>query len=176
MRIMIKRDNYILRHRNDENHSKKRESIKKTYDLNKTMWKDDKTNNNNEDINIESLINKHMFNKSEKRASKSIDPRKDKSFMSETGHNAKEKKSKKEKMDVFSRLASKSIGNLKKLKLDINGPSNNTVHLLGSKSKNKKLTSSTKSFSLSALFFLLKLYKDLVEEVNFLFFDLEPNK
>ena len=141
----VRKEIYKLRHRNDENHSKKRESIKKTYDLNKTMWKDDKTNNNNEDINIESLINKHMFNKSEKRASKSIDPRKDKSFMSETGHNAKEKKSKKEKMDVFSRLASKSIGNLKKLKLDINGPSNNTVHLLGSKSKNKKLTSSTKS-------------------------------
>ena len=141
----VRKEIYKLRHRNDENHSKKRESIKKTYDLNKTMWKDDKTNNNNEDINIESLINKHMFNKSEKRASKSIDPRKDKSFMSETGHNAKEKKSKKEKMDVFSRLASKSIGNLKKLKLDINGPSNNTIHLLGSKSKNKKLTSSTKS-------------------------------
>ena len=142
----VRKEIYKLRHRNDENHSKKREIIKKTYDLNKTMWKDDKINNN-EDNNIESLINKHFFNKiGEKRASKSIDPRKDKSFMSEMGINAKEKKSKKEKMDVFARLASKSIGNLKKVKLDINGPSNNNnVHLLGSKSKNKKLTSSSKS-------------------------------
>ena len=142
----VRKEIYKLRHRNDENHSKKREIIKKTYDLNKTMWKDDKINNN-EDNNIESLINKHFFNKiGEKRASKSIDPRKDKSFMSEMGINTKEKKSKKEKMDVFARLASKSIGNLKKVKLDINGPSNNNnVHLLGSKSKNKKLTSSSKS-------------------------------
>ena len=142
----VRKEIYKLRHRNDENHSKKRESIKKTYDLNKTMWKDDKINNN-EDNNIESLINKHFFNKiGEKRASKSIDPRKDKSFMSEMGINTKEKKSKKEKMDVFARLASKSIGNFKKLKLDINAPANNNnVHLLGSKSKNKKLTSSSKS-------------------------------
>ena len=142
----VRKEIYKLRHRNDENHSKKRESIKKTYDLNKTMWKDDKINNN-EDNNIESLINKHFFNKiGEKRASKSIDPRKDKSFMSEMGINTKEKKSKKEKMDVFARLASKSIGNFKKLKLDINAPANNNnVHLLSSKSKNKKLTSSSKS-------------------------------
>ena len=144
----VRKEIYKLRHRNDENHSKKRESIKKPYDLNKTMWKDDKSNNNNnEDINIESLINKHIFNKfGEKRASKSIDPRKDKSFMSEISNNAKEKKSKKEKMDVFARLASKSIGNFKKLKLDINGPpNNNNFHLLSSKSKNKKINSSTKS-------------------------------
>ena len=142
----VRKEIYKLRHRNDENHSKKKESIKKTYDLNKTMWKDDK-NNNNEDNNIESLINKHIFEKiGGKRASKSIDPRKDKSFMSEISSNAKDKKSKKEKMDVFARLSSKSIGNLKKLKLDINGQSNNNnVHLLGSKSKNKKLTSSSKS-------------------------------
>ena len=142
----VRKEIYKIRHRNDENHSKKREIIKKTSDLNKTMWKDDKINNN-EDNNIESLINKHIFEKiGEKRASKSIDPRKDKSFMSEISNNAKEKKSKKEKMDVFARLSSKSIGNLKKLKLDINGQSNNNnVHLLGSKSKNKKLTSSSKS-------------------------------
>ena len=142
----VRKEIYKIRHRNDENHSKKRESIKKTNDLNKTMWKDDKINNN-EDNNIESLINKHIFEKiGGKRASKSIDPRKDKSFMSEISNNAKEKKSKKEKMDVFARLASKSIGNFKKLKLDINDPSNNNnVHLLGSKSKNKKLTSSSKS-------------------------------
>jgi hypothetical protein len=93
------------------------------------------------------LINKQSFEKkSEKRFSKSIDPRKDKSFMSEASNNAKEKKSKKEKMDVFARLTSKSIGNFKKLRLDINGPSNSGFpHLLSSKSKNKKLTSSSKS-------------------------------
>ena len=137
---------YKIRHRNDENHSKKRESIKNPNDINKLMWKEEK-NNINEDNNIESLINKPSFEKkNEKRFSKSIDPRKDKSFMSETSNNTKEKKSKKEKMDVFSRLTSKSIGNFKKLKLDINGPSNSGIpHLLSSKSKNKKLTSSTKS-------------------------------
>ena len=137
---------YKIRHRNDENHSKKRESIKNPNDINKLMWKEEK-NNINEDNNIESLINKPSFEKkNEKRFSKSIDPRKDKSFMSETSNNTKEKKSKKEKMDVFARLTSKSIGNFKKLKLDINGPSNSGIpHLLSSKSKNKKLTSSTKS-------------------------------
>ena len=137
---------YKIRHRNDENHSKKRESIKNPNDINKLMWKEEK-NNINEDNNIESLINKPSFEKkNEKRFSKSIDPRKDKSFMSETSNNTKEKKSKKEKMDVFSRLTSKSIGNFKKLKLDINGPSNSGIpHLLSSKSKNKKFTSSTKS-------------------------------
>ena len=137
---------YKIRHRNDENHSKKRESIKNPNDINKLMWKEEK-NNINEANNIESLINKPSFEqKNEKRFSKSIDPRKDKSFMSETSNNTKEKKSKKEKMDVFARLTSKSIGNFKKLKLDINGPSNSGIpHLLSSKSKNKKFTSSTKS-------------------------------
>ena len=137
---------YKIRHRNDENHSKKRESIKNPNDINKLMWKEEK-NNINEDNNIESLINKPSFEKkNEKRFSKSIDPRKDKSFMSETSNNTKEKKSKKEKMDVFARLTSKSIGNFKKLKLDINGTSNSGIpHPLSSKSKNKKLTSSTKS-------------------------------
>ena len=137
---------YKIRHRNDENHSKKRESIKNVNDINKLMWKEEKSSNN-EDNNIESLINKQSFEKKyEKRFSKSIDPRKDKSFISETSNNAKEKKSKKEKMDVFARLTSKSIGNFKKLKLDINGPSNSgTPHQLSSKSKNKKITSSTKS-------------------------------
>ena len=137
---------YKIRHRNDENHSKKRESIKNANDINKLLWKEEK-NNINEDNNIESMINKQSFEKkNEKRFSKSIDPRKDKSFMSETSNNAKEKKSKKEKMDVFARLTSKSIGNFKKLKLDINGPSNSGVpHLLSSKSKNKKINSPTKS-------------------------------
>ena len=136
---------YKLRHRNDENHSKKRESIKNPNDINKLMWKEEKSSNN-EDNNIESLINKQNFEKkNEKRFSKSIDPRKDKSFMSEASNNAKEKKSKKEKMDVFARLTSKSIGNFKKLKLDINDPSNTNTHLLSSKSKNKKINSSTKS-------------------------------
>lgn len=46
-------------------------------------------------------------------------------------------------MDLFTRLDSKMIGNFKKLKLDINGPSN--THLQSSKSKNKKFTGSTKS-------------------------------
>ena len=137
---------YKIRHRNDENHSKKRESIKNANDINKLLWKEEK-NNINEDNNIESMINKQSFEKkNEKRFSKSIDPRKDKSFMSETSNNTKEKKSKKEKMDVFARLTSKSIGNFKKLKLDINGPSNSGVpHLLSSKSKNKKINSPTKS-------------------------------
>ena len=149
----VRKEIYKIRHKNDETHTKKRESIKKNYDMNKSMWKEDKNNISNGDNNIESLISKDSKESkftydpsnpnNKKRPSKSIDPRKDKSFLSEISINTKEKKSKKEKMDVFARLASKSIGNFKKLKLDINGPSN--THLQSSKSKGKKFTGSTKS-------------------------------
>ena len=145
----VRKEIYKIRHKNDENHSKKREN-----DINKknNENKDDK-NNSIIDNNIEALITKDSksgldnsnINKL-KRASKSIDPKKEKSFFSEISSNAKEKSGKKEKMDVFSRLASKSIGNFKKLKLGINAPpSNNNNHLLSSKSKNKKLNASSKN-------------------------------
>ena len=145
----VRKEIYKIRHKNDENQRKKRE-----HDMNKKSNenKDDKNNTSNIDNNIEALINKvnkstldnQILNK-QKRASKSIDPKKDKSFFSEISTNAKEKSGKKEKMDVFSRLASKSIGNFKKLKLGINGPPSINNHLLSSKSKNKKSNASTKN-------------------------------
>ena len=149
----VRKEIYKLRHKNDESHQKKREHEinKKNNDtINKSLIKEDKNNTSNTDNNIESLINnnniKSIFdniNKSKiKRASKSIDPKKNKSFYLEV----KEKigKKEKEKMDVFSRLASKSIGNFKKLKLTINEASNKS-HIFSSKSKGKLLTSSSKN-------------------------------
>ena len=148
----VRKEIYKLRHKNDERHKKKREheSYRKN-ELNKTMYKDDKNNKNILDNNIDLLINKDnksvldTSNQSKsKRPSKSIDPKKYKSFFSEISN--KEKNGKKEKIDVFQRLASKSIGNFKKLKLNMNGPliNNNTFI---SKSKSKKLNSSSKNLN-----------------------------
>ena len=145
----VRKEIYKLRHKNDESRPKKREheNNKKYYDSNKSMYKEDKNNDNN----IESLINKdnkdikfflENSNRSKsKRPSKSIDPKKDKSFFSEI---IGKEKTKKEKMDVFSRLTSKSIGNFKKFKLTINTPSNNS-HIFSSKSKGKNLNRSSKN-------------------------------
>ena len=146
----LRKEIYKLRHKNDESKKKRENDSYRKNDLNKTMFKDYKINKNILDNNIDLLINKD--NKSlldssnqikQKRSSKSIDPKKDKSFF-EVISNNKEKSGKKENNDVFSRLASKSIGNFKKLKLGMNTPLTNS-HLFSSKSKNKKLTSSTKN-------------------------------
>ena len=147
----LRKEIYKLRHKNDESKKKREHDSYRKNDLNKTMFKDDKINKNILDNNIDLLINKDnkylldCSNQSkQKRPSKSIDPKKDKSFFSEVSNNNKEKSGKKEKNDVFSRLASKSIGNFKKLKLGMNTPLTNR-HIFNSKSKNKKLTSSTKN-------------------------------
>lgn len=138
----VRKEIYKLRHKNDEKYSKKNEQSKN----NKSINKEDKNNISN-DNNIESLINKdklildnyqNKINKI-KKSSKSIDPKKDKSFYLD-----KSGKKEKEKMGVFERLASKSIGNFKKLKLTIN-ESSNTTHLFSSKSKNKKANASSKN-------------------------------
>jgi len=149
----VRKEIYKIRHKNDESRPKKREheNNKKYYDANKSMYyKEDKNNDNI----IESLINKdnkdikfflESSNRSKsKRPSKSIDPKKYKSFFSEISN--KEKNGKKEKIDVFQRLASKSIGNFKKLKLNMNGPLINNNTLI-SKSKSKKLNSSSKNLN-----------------------------
>ena len=146
----VRKEIYKIRHKNDESRPKKREheNNKKYYDTNKSMYyKEDKNNDNI----IESLINKdnkdikfflESSNRSKsKRPSKSIDPKKDKSFFSEI---IGKEKAKKEKKDAFSKLTSKSIGNLKKFKLTINNPSNNS-HIFSSKSKGKNLTRSSKN-------------------------------
>ena len=151
----VRKEIYKLRHKNDENHTikKYRQNNKKNYDLN--VNKDDKNTGTNN--NIESSINKDdKFNKSvinisnhfkQKRASNSIDPKKEKSFFGEIYINKKEKSGKKEKMDVFERLASKSIGNFKKYRLEINEVLNkNKNNLLNSsKSKMKKKCASTRN-------------------------------
>ena len=144
----VRKEIYKRRHKNDESRPKKRD--KKYYDSNKSMYKEDK-NNTSSDNNIESLINKetktildHSNHVYQRRNSKSIDPKKDKSFFSETSRNIKSAKKEKEKRDVFARLTSKSIGNLKKNKLTINANSN-TSHILSSKSKRKKCINSSKN-------------------------------
>ena len=144
----VRKEIYKRRHKNDLSRPKRRD--KKYYDSNKSMYKEDK-NNTSSDNNIESLINKetktivensnHVY---QKRNSKSIDPKKDKSFFSETSRNLKSAKKEKDKRDVFARLTSKSIGNFKKNKLTINTNSN-TSHILSSKSKMKKCNNSSKN-------------------------------
>ena len=154
----VRKEIYKIRHKNDENGSKKNvnESSKKISDLNKTMFKDDKSNKINFDHikNNELLINNYHTNflesptKHKKRPNKSIDAKKYKSLFPDIIPKPKEKSAKKEKMDVFSRLASKTIGNFKKLKLGTNENTNNKEHNLfssSSRSKLKKLTSSTKN-------------------------------
>ena len=137
----VRKEIYKLRHKNDE---KKREHENNKKNIEKYVNKD----SNNIDNNIESLINKDKDLKDNKllfdalqnklkKTSKSIDPKKNKSFYSE-------KSSKKDKMAVFERLSSKSIGNFKKLKLTINEAPNKS-HLLTSKSKSKKTNTSSKN-------------------------------
>ena len=148
----VRKEIYKLRHKNDESHRKKNEleNYKKNMDMNKTMYKDEKNNRNNLDNNIELLINKSNKNlldisgQNKKRPSKSIDPKKDKNFLTEINSNPnhKEKSVKKEKMDVFGRLSSKSIGNFKKMKLGLN-ENTGGGHL--SKTKNKKSNHSSKA-------------------------------
>ena len=152
----VRKEIYKQRHKNDESHRKKNEleSYKKNIDMNKTIYKDEKNNRNNLDNNIELLINKsnkNLFDYSsqhKKRPSKSIDPKKDKNFFTEINSNLnpKEKSVKKEKMDVFARLTSKSIGNFKKMKLGLN-ENMGGVPLYNSKTKNKKSNYSSKALN-----------------------------
>ena len=152
----VRKEIYKLRHKNDETSSKKNvnENNKKISVLNKTMYKDEKNNKNNFDNinNNELLINNYHTNimespnKHKKRPNKSIDAKKYKSLFPDIIPKPKEKSAKKEKMDVFSRLASKTIGNFKKLKLGLNeNASKEHLFNSNSKSKLKKLTSSTKN-------------------------------
>ena len=136
----VRKEIYKLRHKNDE---KKREHESKKKISDKNVCKENYIDNN-----IESLINKdkdfkenklffQTFHNKFKKTSKSIDPKKNKSFYSE-------KMSKKDKVPVFERLSAKSIGNFKKLRLTINDVSNKG-HLLTSKSKGKKTNASSKN-------------------------------
>ena len=140
----VKKELCKIRQKNDENITKK-----KYLENNKSLLKEDK----NIDNNIESLIeskdnilenninNISHINKTQ-RISKSIEAKKAKKLILTPETNPKEKKVKKEKTDVFSRLASKSIGNFKKLKLTMTEPINH--HTIHSKSKNLKMNLSKK--------------------------------
>lgn len=138
----VKKEIYKIRHKYDENSQKKNEI--------KSSEKNDILNT---DINIESFIEskENILEKSNinnisniekiKRGSKSIDAKKAKElFLSPETSQKKMIKIKKEKTDVFSRLASKSIGNFKKNKMNIIEQLNNN----NSKSKNKKNISKKK--------------------------------
>ena len=138
----VKKEIYKIRHKYDENNQKKNE--------NKSSEKNDILNS---DINIESFIEskENILEKSNinnisnidkiKRGSKSIDAKKAKElFLSPETSQKKMIKIKREKTDVFSRLASKSKGNFKKNKL-------NTIEQFNhnnSKSKSKKNISKKK--------------------------------
>ena len=138
----VKKEIYKIRHKYDENSQKKNEI--------KSSEKNDILNS---DINIESFIEskENILEKSNinnisniekiKRGSKSIDAKKAKElFLSPETSQKKMIKIKKEKSDVFSRLASKSIGNFKKNKMNIIEQLNNN----NSKSKSKKNISKKK--------------------------------
>ena len=138
----VKKEIYKIRHKYDENSQKKNEI--------KSSEKNDILNS---DINIESFIEskENILEKSNinnisniekiKRGSKSIDAKKAKElFLSPETSQKKIIKIKKEKTDVFSRLASKSIGNFKKNKMNIIEQLNNN----NSKSKSKKNISKKK--------------------------------
>ena len=138
----VKKEIYKIRHKYDENSQKKNEI--------KSSEKNDILNS---DINIESFIESkvNILEKSNinnisniekiKRGSKSIDAKKAKElFLSPETSQKKMIKIKKEKSDVFSRLASKSIGNFKKNKMNIIEQLNNN----NSKSKSKKNISKKK--------------------------------
>ena len=135
----VRKEIYKLRHKNDLSHQKKGDK------------KEDK-NNTSTDNNIESLINKDtkeikpIFDRNQnklKRESKSIDPKKEKNIFSEIIVKEKSVKKEKDKLNVFERLTSKSIGNFKKLRLTINAPISNNNHTLTAKSRGKKLNNIT---------------------------------
>ena len=138
----VRKEIYKIRHKNDENNNKKKENQKIMNDTrNKSLLKEDSKNNINN--NIETLLETSnlndisYINKIMKRTSKSIDAKKAKELILTSELNNKEKIKKKEKNDVFTRLASKSIGNFKKFKLTITEGNIQSPYSQNSKSKNK---------------------------------------
>ena len=131
----VRKEIYLRKHKNDESTKK---MIKEENTIQKESIKDKTIVENiideytlkeeKKEIKTESIERK----KTEKRIGKSTSPKSEKNnnniLDTSTKSNKKEKK-----MDVFSRLASKSIGNFKKFKYDLN-----TL-------KNNKNTASTKS-------------------------------
>ena len=124
----VRKELYKIRHKNDESTNKK--ISKENNNNNKSLLKEEKNNLESLDNIFENNINNISSINKTKRASKSIEAKKAKELILTPELNNKEKKIKKEKTDVFSRLASKSIGNFKKNKLTMTE---------SSKSKNKKL-------------------------------------
>ena len=128
----VRKELYKIRHKNDENANKK---ISKENNNNKSLLKEEKNNLESLENILENNINNISSIVKTKRASKSIEAKKAKELILTPELNNKEKKIKKEKTDVFSRLASKSIGNFKKHKYTMTDTS---------KSKSKKLNLSKK--------------------------------
>ena len=129
----VRKELYKIRHKNDENTNKK---ISKENNINnKSLLKEEKNNLESLENILENNLNNISSIAKTKRASKSIEAKKAKELILTPELNNKEKKIKKEKTDVFSRLASKSIGNFKKHKYTMTDTS---------KSKNKKLNLSKK--------------------------------
>lgn len=129
----VRKEIYKIKHKNDENHYKKEESQESNkrnniYNNNEIITLNDKQNNDKSLLDISRISNK-------KKPSKSIDVKKNKALLTEVNN---KEKNKKDKLDVFERLSSKSIGNMKKLKITVNN--NNT-----SKPSLKKSTGSTKN-------------------------------
>ena len=129
----VRKELYKIRHKNDENYKKKSQG-KKSNLMNSENNNIESLENilENNSNNISSVLN---TNNKIKRPSKSIEAKKAKQLILTPEINNKEKKTKKEKQDVFSRLASKSIGNFKKSKFTITE---------NSKPKNKKIINVSK--------------------------------
>ncbi len=147
----VRKEIYKIRHKNDEN-NKKKEHQKIINDINnKSLLKEDKSDNNIESLIenksiLESNLNDVSYiNKIMNRASKSIDSKKVKELILTSELNNKEKIKKKEKNDVFARLASKSIGNFKKFKLTMTENNIQSPFSQSSKSKIIKKNVSKKS-------------------------------
>jgi len=130
----VRKELYKIRHKNDESTNKKKAQEKK----NNLIHPENNNIESLENILENNPNNISSMNNKIKRASKSIEAKKAKNLILTPEINNKEKKTKKEKMDVFSRLSSKSIGNFKKSKYTITETS---------KSKNKKINFSKKKMN-----------------------------
>ena len=137
----VRKELYKIRHKNDESTHNKKKIIENNKEEKSNILNNIESLIESKDNNLDNNINNisHINNKI-KRLSKSIDAKKAKELILTPEINNKEKKIKKDKNDVFSRLACKSIGNFKKHKYSM------TITET-SKSKNKKLNLSRKKMN-----------------------------
>ena len=145
----VRKEIYLRKHKNDESTKK---MINEENSIQKESTKDKETVENIIDENAlkeekkqekkENKTESIEKKKTEKQVEKSTSPKSEKNNILNTSikPNKKEKK-----MDVFSRLASKSIGHFKKFKYDLNGLKNSDNTASTKSIHNTKQNSSNKS-------------------------------